>query len=90
MQKMFLVTMTTNMCMHVCAFTTAAGLWIRFHSPHPSSQELDPDWIGEDIYLAVVLFGIGGTAICVVGLTLLSLLASWRVHSMFLIGNKNS
>ena len=47
-------------------------MWFRFHPPRPT----DPTdgWIGDDIYLAVILFGIGGTAISVVGLTLLSLL----------------
>ena len=48
-------------------------MWFNFHPPRPSGPDSD-DWIGDDIYLAIILFGIGGTAISVVGLTLLSLL----------------
>lgn len=60
---------------HVCVCVyTVPRLWIRFHPSRPIPASASPGWIGDDIYLAVVLFGIGGTAISVVGLTLLSLL----------------
>ena len=57
------------MCVHYCY-----RLWIRFHPSRPVPASASPGWIGDDIYLAVILFGVGGTAISVVGLTLLSLL----------------
>ena len=50
---------------------------------HPLKGSLPPgDWIGDDIYLAVVLFGIGGTALSVVGLTHLSLLVGENTVSV--------
>jgi hypothetical protein len=47
-------------------------MWFLFH---PLKDSIPPgDWIADDIYLAVILFGVGGTALSVVGLTYLSLL----------------
>ncbi len=62
----------TCVCTVIVIIIKHCRVWFWFHPSRDSASA--GDWIGDDIYLAVVLFGVGGTAISVVGLTLLSLL----------------
>jgi hypothetical protein len=53
-------------------YVSHCRIWFLFH---PLKDSIPPKvWIADDIYLAVIFFGIGGTALSVVGLTHLSLL----------------
>ena len=61
-------------------FHTIYRFWFLFH-PLRDSVPAD-NWIGDDIYLAIVLFGVGGTALSVVGLTHLSLLVGENTVSV--------
>ena len=65
--------MATNMCtIGDNNYVSHCRMWFQFHPLRASIPA--EDWIGDDIYLAVILFGVGGTALSVVGLTHLSLL----------------
>jgi hypothetical protein len=62
-------------------------MWFLFH---PLKDTIPAkDWIADDIYLAVILFGIGGTALSVVGLTHLSLLVGENTVSACLTTRKD-
>ena len=78
---MWLPWQPTCVCI-VCSamFHTIYRFWFLFHPLRDSVPA--NNWIGDDIYLAIVLFGVGGTALSVVGLTHLSLLVGENTVSV--------